>query len=275
MKTRLLRLIDCAAIAFGITSTAFAQGTAFTYQGQLNDGAARANGTYDLTFTLQSAISGATQVGGLVTKNSTPVSNGLFTVSLDFSNQFPGANRWLEISVKTNGAASFTTLAPRQALAATPYAVTALSAGTAASAGSVAAAGITGTIQAANIGAGSITSAMLANGAVTTGAIADGAVTAAKVAAVTNWFPLTIANPTPAAIDNFGISVAAVGSDRVLIGARDDNTGAVDAGAAYLFSTDGTLHTTYTNPTPAVRDSFGCSVAALGSDRVLIGASGD
>ncbi len=85
----------------------------------------------------------------------------------------------------------------------------------------------------------------------------------------------TFANPTPAAGDNFGYYVAAVGTDRVLIGAMGDDTGATDAGAAYLFGTNGVLLTTFTNPTPAVRDWFGMSVAAVGTDRVLIGAIGD
>ena len=53
-----------------------------------------------------------------------------------------------------------------------------------------------------------------------------------------------ITKPTPADYDWFGISVAAVGSDRVLIGANWDNTGADNAGAAYLLSTDGALLTT-------------------------------
>ena len=76
------------------------------------------------------------------------------------------------------------------------------------------------------------------------------------------------------AYDNFGNSVAAVGNDRVLIGAYGDETGAYDAGAAYLFSTSGALLTTFTNPTPAFFDEFGSSVAALGTDRVLIGSPG-
>jgi hypothetical protein len=62
------------------------------------------------------------------------VSNGLFTVTLDFSNQFPGAARWLEISVRTNGAGSFTNLSPRQPLTSVPYSVKAISATTAATA---------------------------------------------------------------------------------------------------------------------------------------------
>jgi hypothetical protein len=82
----------------------------------------------------------------------------------------------------------------------------------------------------------------------------------------------TFTNPTPAAFDLFGNSVAALGSDRVVIGAYEDDTGGSDAGAAYLFSTNGTLLTTFTNPTPALVDYFGWSVAAVGSDRVVIGA---
>ena len=47
---------------------------------------------------------------------------------------------------------------------------------------------------------------------------------------------LTIANPTPEIGDEFGISVAAVGTNRVLIGAFHDNTGEEASGAAYLFT---------------------------------------
>jgi hypothetical protein len=85
----------------------------------------------------------------------------------------------------------------------------------------------------------------------------------------------TFTRPTPAALDGFGRSVAAMVNDRVLISAYRGDTGATDAGAAYLFSTDGTLLTTFTNPTPAINDYFGSSVAAGGNDRVLIGAIGD
>jgi hypothetical protein len=84
----------------------------------------------------------------------------------------------------------------------------------------------------------------------------------------------TFTNPPPAAYDYFGYSVAAVGNDRVLIGAHLDDVGVTNAGAAYLFSTNGTLLTTFTNPAPAAEDSFGACVSAVGSDRVLIGAYG-
>lgn len=82
----------------------------------------------------------------------------------------------------------------------------------------------------------------------------------------------TITNPVPAASDAFGISVAAVGSDRILVGAYLDDAGAANAGSAYLFNTNGTLVTIFTNPTPANGELFGASVAAVGNNRVLISA---
>ncbi len=82
-------------------------------------------------------------------------------------------------------------------------------------------------------------------------------------------------NPVPVKYDYFGFAVAAVGNDRVLIGASQDDTGAANAGAAYLFRTDGTLLTTLTNPAPAADDGFGWSLAAVGNDRVLISAYQD
>ncbi len=85
----------------------------------------------------------------------------------------------------------------------------------------------------------------------------------------------TFTNPTPAASDNFGWSVAAVGSDRVIIGAFHDNTGATASGSAYLFDTNGALVFTFTNPAPESYDYFGSSVAAVGSSRVLIAAYQD
>ncbi len=85
----------------------------------------------------------------------------------------------------------------------------------------------------------------------------------------------TFTSPNPATSDFFGGSVAVVGGDRVLIGAMGDDTGDLDAGAAYFFKADGRLLTTFTNVTPAVGDRFGSSVATLGSDKVVIGAAWD
>ena len=87
----------------------------------------------------------------------------------------------------------------------------------------------------------------------------------------------TFHNPTPAIDDNFGSSMAALGNDRVLIGARYDDTSATNAGAVYLFCTNGTLLTTFTNPIPTLvfpysDEQFGSSIAALGTDRVVVGS---
>jgi hypothetical protein len=106
-------------------STASAQGTAFTYQGRLNDGANPANGIYDLRFTIyDSTNQPGTVVAGPLTNSAVGVSNGLFTVTLDFgTGVFSGANRWLDIGVRINGGATFVPISPRQPLTAAPYAV--------------------------------------------------------------------------------------------------------------------------------------------------------
>jgi trimeric autotransporter adhesin len=124
MKTKIQSLFIALAMFAGVHQT-FAQVTAFTYQGRLNDGTNLANGTYDLQFAIYDAASAGTQQGNLLTNSATTVSNGLFTVTLDFGNQFHGANRWLEIAVRTNGGGAFSVLIPRQELTPTPYAVTA------------------------------------------------------------------------------------------------------------------------------------------------------
>jgi hypothetical protein len=272
---KLLFLFAALLVLLGHVSPGFAQGTAFTYQGRLTENGAPGNGSNDFTFTLYTAGSGGATVGTSNLVNDLFVTNGLFIATLDYgASAFDGSARWLQIAVRPGASVgAYTSLAPRQPITAAPYAIYA---------GGVTASGISGTIAPANIGAGSLTTVMLAAGAVgsnqlaagavTTGALADGAVTSPKVATVSNWFAVTFANPTPIADDFFGYSVAAVGSDRVLIGAHHDDTGAGNAGAAYLFSANGTLLTTFTNPFPAAFDFFGYSVAAVGSDRVLIGA---
>src|SRR5712672_407608 len=107
---------------------ALAQGTAFTYQGQLRANNASTSGSYDLTFTLFGTNTDGFAIAGPLTNSPVNVSNGLFTVTLDFGNQFSGMPRWLEIGVRANGGGAFTTLAPRQPLTPTPYAIMAGSA---------------------------------------------------------------------------------------------------------------------------------------------------
>ena len=100
-----------------------AQGTAFTYQGQIYDSGGPANGTYDLSFQLYNALTGGTAVGPTVTNSARAVSNGLFVVTLDFGpGIFTGPNYWLDVSVGTNGGA-LSELNPRQAVTPAPYAI--------------------------------------------------------------------------------------------------------------------------------------------------------
>ena len=83
MKAQLTRIIIALALCASLHQAA-AQGTAFTYQGRLNDGSGPANGLYDLTFNLYNTSSGGSAVAGPVTLTATGVTNGLFTVALDF-----------------------------------------------------------------------------------------------------------------------------------------------------------------------------------------------
>src|SRR5206468_3180102 len=85
----------------------------------------------DLLFTMYDAVTNGAALGKDV-PGATSISNGLFTVTLNFDARlFTGADRWLEIEVRTNGGGSFTTLSPRQALLRTPYAIYASTAGVA------------------------------------------------------------------------------------------------------------------------------------------------
>ena len=85
---------------------------------------------------------------------------------------------------------------------------------------------------------------------------------------------VTITNPAPASADCFGNSVAAVGPNQFVIGAWNMNLyGLSLVGQAYLYDTTGTLLATITDPAPAASDEFGWSVAAVGTNQFVIGAS--
>ena len=147
MKNKfLVPIVAALCCLFTAVNPAFAQGTAFTYQGRLNDNGSSASGVYDLRFTIYDATGGGSAIAGPLTNSATAVSNGLFTVVIDFGANFPGADRWLEIGVRTNGTGAFTTLSPRQPLTATPYAITAGNV-----TGSLPASQLTGTIPLAQL----------------------------------------------------------------------------------------------------------------------------
>jgi trimeric autotransporter adhesin len=103
---------------------AAAQSTGFTYQGKLTDTNLPANGTYDFEFKLFTALIGGTQDGTPRQVLGVTVTNGVFSVLIDFgAGAFPGADRFLEIAVRPAGSGSFTTLTPRQQVNITPYAI--------------------------------------------------------------------------------------------------------------------------------------------------------
>src|ERR1017187_7567743 len=136
MKTKLLNIIPALVLLALATfnsqlTTANAQGTAFTYQGRLNTNGTPVNGLYDFQFTLENAPSGGMTVGSPQAVNAVSVTNGLFTVTLDFGNVFAGSPTWLLIQVRTNGAGpGYATLTPLQQLTPTPYAIYAENAAT-------------------------------------------------------------------------------------------------------------------------------------------------
>jgi trimeric autotransporter adhesin len=121
-----LKFIAICHLLSAICLTSFAQGTAFTYQGRLQNNGTPASGAYSLTFTLFTSSTGGSAVAGPVTNSTVVVTNGLFTAPIDFgAGVWNGATNWLEIGVETNGGGAFTTLSPRQRVTPTPYAITA------------------------------------------------------------------------------------------------------------------------------------------------------
>ncbi|HEV2695964.1 MAG TPA: FG-GAP-like repeat-containing protein [Verrucomicrobiae bacterium] len=154
------KLFIALALSFTVAMACHAQGTSFTYQGRLNSGGALAGGNYDLQFTVYDTNAPAGNlIAGPVTNSAVAVSNGLFTVALDFgAGVFTGPGRWLEIAVRTNGANLFITLVPRQPVTPAPYAIMAYSASN-----------LLGTVSASQITSGTLSSALLPGAVLTNG----------------------------------------------------------------------------------------------------------
>ena len=109
-----------------------------------------------------------------------------------------------------------------------------------------------------------------------TGATDAGAVYVYDLASATPTEPVAkLTNPTPAQNDWFGASVAISGT-HLIVGAYQDNTGASDAGSAYVFDVAGAapappvLILTLNNPSPSQFDRFGFDVA-VSDTRIVVG----
>ena len=102
-------------------------GSGFTYQGQLVQNGAPADGSFDFRFSLYSAANGGTAID-TIELDADAVSGGLVNASLDFTDvPYDGQALWIEVEVRTAGGGTFTTLTPRQPISAAPYALYAAS----------------------------------------------------------------------------------------------------------------------------------------------------
>ncbi len=132
MKTLRTALATLAFATGALTASAQLE-TAFTYQGRLVNTNGPLDGHYNFIFSLFDDA--GAQVGENITNLSVTVAEGNFGVTLDFGpnsfrrvlvppRDFVGPGEWLEISVRTNRAKTYQTLAPRQRLTPAPYAAT-------------------------------------------------------------------------------------------------------------------------------------------------------
>src|SRR4051812_29188012 len=103
MRTKILRYTFALLSLLAGSHVAMAQGTAFTYQGELSDGGNPANGTYNLkAIVFDAAFNGNALTPALVA--TVQATNGRFTITLDpGAGVLTGAPRWLEFYMRTNG----------------------------------------------------------------------------------------------------------------------------------------------------------------------------
>jgi hypothetical protein len=205
----LVLLITATALQSVCTSAA--SFNAFTYQGRIYDNGAPATGLYDIQFKLYSAGAGGFLYDTL-TKTAVPVTNGLFSVVLDYgAGRFDGAERWLELAVQSNSVPPYQTLSPRQQLTSAPYAIYTDRAGLADVA-----------TTALNVGINGVATSALQSNAVTGAKIADGQVVR-SVNGLTDHLTLA-AGPN--------ITLSTVGSTMTI-------SGAAGAGSAWLLGGNG------------------------------------
>ncbi len=136
-RSRFSCLLTTAALTLGGVLAGDLQAAptseAFTYQGILNTAGSPYSGDADLRFRLFDGAGSAVQVGPDLFMDMAIVEDGLVIADLDFgAGVFDGDERWLEIAVRApswDGAGAepaYETLAPRQAIMPTPYALYAL-----------------------------------------------------------------------------------------------------------------------------------------------------
>mgnify|MGYP000844719009 CR=1 FL=1 len=114
--------ISALLLALFAAGPSLAIGTAISFQGTLEDNGQPASGTYELQFQVKST--GGTNIGPLLTLEDQPVSNGVFTVQLDFgTGVFTGADRRIALFVRAGSSVgAYTQLLPDLPVSVAPYA---------------------------------------------------------------------------------------------------------------------------------------------------------
>jgi hypothetical protein len=122
-----LAILAVSTMAPGQTDTAGQTDTTFTYQGQLSTADGPVNDSADFQFRLFGSEVGGVQTGPELLIEDVSVTEGLFSVELDFGVAALGSaagGRWLEIAVRSPaGSGAFTTLSPRTVIYAAPFSV--------------------------------------------------------------------------------------------------------------------------------------------------------
>lgn len=275
-----------AAILFIAATSAFSQSTEFTYQGKLSDGGASNTGVYDFEFRLFDSLAGGTQLGSTQQLLGVQVTNGIFTVRLDFGAQFTGAARFLQISVKSAPGA-FTVLAPRQSFTSSPYAIRSANSASADNATNATNATTANSLSASCVGC--VTAAQIGgvSGSSVTGTIPVASVPAGSASYIQNQ------NAAPQATSNFNVSGNGtanifsattqfnIGTNRVLSVAGSNN---IFAGVGAGSITTGGANTLFgrsagsSNTTGGANTFIGFgsgSQNVTGSNNTLVGAGAD
>lgn len=126
---QVLTIVAISVLLLSIDAYAEPLGTAFTYQGELRQAGALAEGEFDFQFDLFDVLDGGISVSTTVQLEDVVVHEGIFSVELDFGTDvFDGRQLWLEIGAREgDSVGGYSTLTPRQKLTATPYAISSFS----------------------------------------------------------------------------------------------------------------------------------------------------
>lgn len=122
--------VTWALVFAGSPAAASPVGPWFTYQGALQESGSPASGSYDFEFRLFDASVAGAQIGNTYIIDDLTVSQGVFTVELNFGPSVFGPDaRWLQISVRPGlNTGPYTILTPRQSITAAPVSLYSLDA---------------------------------------------------------------------------------------------------------------------------------------------------